>query len=300
MFRNKSLKNNYNLLRMLGKGGQGSVWLGVDKKTNKNVALKLIDIQKFKNAHVVQEVKALIDISNPQCMAHLSCYIDSFADIEMNKYVIAMEYIEGKTISEHTNILRNNISIQGYKNLFILTLKYLLKALLPAIMFLHEKRLLHNDIKPGNIMVDKYNTPILVDYGLSCFTLDKMNQGCVKPYNKVVSSCCLKGGGTVLYLPPERFRNVRYEQSDYWSLAATIYKLYTGKNVWGIDVKNLAKKDLYYKMYEKISKNIPLERLNTGDKTLDYVVNNFLSINPYDRMSAEQAIEIIRKDLESR
>lgn len=280
------ISNRYDIVRQIGQGGQGTVYLATSKQTGQQVALKIIPVTAANRNMALQEIAALKAISYPNCIPYVVCYHDSFYDPTSNQAVIVMEYIQGPTVSTYTQPLRN----QGNRQLLILTSKLLLKAALHGLKFIHSHNILHNDIKPSNIIVGSNKVPVVVDFGISCLVQQAMNAACTQPYGKVVGNCCNTMAGTSIYLPPEATKNVRYPSSDLWSLAATVYEIMTGMNIWGLDVRQYDAYGLMREVVNRINQGVLPNRLNSGDPKLDMVVNNFLSYDPSSRMSIDQAL----------
>ena len=86
---------------------------------------------------------------------------------------------------------------------------------------------LHNDIKPHNIVIDKRRFPKLIDFGISCDTRGKNSTVC--SHNGTRVDCCPGIYGTPQYGSPEMIMdNIKYPQSDIWSLGISFYNLATG------------------------------------------------------------------------
>ena len=278
-----SVKNRYDIVKKLGEGGFGVVYLAKKKKSNKYVAIKLIKITKNNQHRILAETKSLQTIK-PKCVPYLACYRNSFIDKSKNVFVIEMDYIEGKTISVYTQGLRNAILSKYQRNqsyekerLKLVTIsKLLLITMLKTLKYLNSKNIIHNDIKPSNIMVNNKRNTVLVDFGLACF--------------KNKDNYCKNKAGSSLYMPPEILYGVKNPTSDLWSLGATVYSIMTGENVWGVNpygqtvVKNVLK---------NIKNKTKPKRLNSGDVQLDSVVNGFLQLDPNKRMTIEKALKIL-------
>jgi len=271
---NDSLTNRYEIIREIGKGGFGTVYLAISRRTGNYVAIKTINVNQQNRPYVIKEIKALIDVSLPNCSPYVSCYIDSFYDPSRNQAVIEMEYIDGPTILRYVSPLRS----QGNTEMLILTGKMLLLAMLLGLQYVHSKGMLHNDVKPDNIIVSSNNIPVLVDFGLSCFL---NNQG-----------YCPEKGGTSIYIPPEAVTGERYPASDLWSLGATVYSVITGNNIWSLNT-NQPPLNLARQVNNKIKNHVLPNQLNTGDVALDSVVNSFLSYNINDRMTIYEALKTL-------
>ena len=140
---------------------------------------------------------------------------------------------------------------------------------------LHDKNILHQDIKPENIIVDK-NTriPILVDFGLSCVTNPKGEDMCI------FDKCC-KSGGTVEFMASERLSlifSVGYPKSDVWSLGATMYYIIFKEHIRDPRMIQIAK----------------IERVNTEIELLDNLLNGMTEKNIEERFSVDFILEMLK------
>lgn len=281
--------NRYQILNQIGRGGQGTVYLAIDTQKGVTVALKRVPLNEQTKAFANQEISALRTISGNKCSPYIVCYLDSFIDPIANEVIIVMNYIDGPTVLEYTQPLR---MINDQKTL-ALAGKALLKAMLLGLQTIHSKGIIHNDIKPSNIVVGPTRTPVLADFGISCVTQQAVDSVCTAVYGKVIDDCCQNGAGTAIYLPPEAIKKVRYPESDLWSLGATIYTIVTGSNIWGL---NIGSYDAYKLMNDVISKmiqGIPPNKLNSVDPTLNTIVNGFLVYDPSVRMKLDQALAML-------
>lgn len=274
-----SISNRYQLMQQIGKGGQGTVYLAKSKLTNEEVALKVIQLTPTNQENVIREIGTIKSMSNPHCIPYIVCYHDSFYDQVLNQVVIEMNYVKGPNIAQYTQPLRNS----GNRPLLILTTKLFIKAMLIALKFIHSHGILHNDIKPSNIVVGHDKVPVLVDFGIACFTSFCNN----------LENCCITNAGTSIYLPPEVIKKVRYPGSDLWSLGATAYEIMSGMNIWNLNVMSYDPMGLLREVINLFKNNIQPNKLMSGDKILDDVINGFLLYNPSDRMSIDQALILL-------
>ncbi len=230
----------YTFIKKLGQGAQGSVYLVTRKLDEKKAALKVIKIhmQLGKNGLKTAINKALLEVellklvsNEPNCNIYISCYHYHMVDWKNGIIYLEMEYIDGPDFMEYIKPL--------YKlndaDTLIKVVYMVIKAITTALKHIHNHGILHLDIKPENIIVEKgTNIPKLVDFGIACKTKSENNNLCTVPLNKEIGECCVGGGGTYAYLAPERIiYKVRYPQSDIWSLGATMYRIITGNIIWG-------------------------------------------------------------------
>lgn len=147
-----------------------------------------------------------------------------------------------------------------------------------GLSYLHslERPIVHQDIKPANILIDNNGYYCITDFGIS-----------VQKDNDLEDN---KSSGTIPYMPPERFKE-DYEsnpQSDIWALGATLYELITGKHPFkdgGIEQKSDTQ-------IPKINSNIP--------KGIKKIVYGCLNYDPRKRPTAEEIEEIARRNSDNK
>ncbi|MDR0430487.1 MAG: serine/threonine protein kinase [Tannerellaceae bacterium] len=161
---------------------------------------------KFKE-RLIKEAKILSDVHHP----HIVNVLDVFE--ENNTAYIAMEYIEGHSLKY---ILEKDGILQEKK-----VLKYI-HQIGEALEFVHGKNILHLDIKPGNILVDKNDNARLIDFGVS-------KRYDIENYETSTTALTLSKGFAAIEQYDNEGTQVFSPCPDIYSLGATIYNLLTGK-----------------------------------------------------------------------
>lgn len=203
--------SSYKIIRFLGNGGMGAVYLAEDERLNRQVALKIL-VPSFTTDDVVtrfkQEAMVASAISHPT-IAHIYEY--NYID---GTYFIAMEYIEGETLRQV--LKKNKLEVAE-------TIKIALQ-ILTALAAAHEKGIVHLDIKPENIIVRNNNEIKILDFGLAqVIGSSKLNE----EKNFILNDGLLLG--TVPYLSPEQIRQEEVDhRTDLWSLGVVIFEMLTG------------------------------------------------------------------------
>ena len=194
----------FEIVRRLGKGGMGIVYLAKDTSLDTEVVLKLLlphmteggDIDRFK-----RELLVARRISHPA--------VSRLFDIheEEGFHFISMEYIPGKTLQD---VIRDEAPLEPERAL------RLMLAALDGLAAAHDIGIIHRDLKPGNIMVTKDDRISILDFGLSkALDLASITQTNVRV-------------GTVQYMSPEVFKNKEAnQQSDLYSLGVVLYECLT-------------------------------------------------------------------------
>jgi serine/threonine protein kinase len=288
-----SFDRRYDIIRVLGTGGFGKVYLVRSKTSGTEVAVKVIPVTQKNQKQVIQEVLAFRRLSIPNCSPYVGCYYDSFIDPVRNTVNIEMEYIKGPDVMVYTQPFRDTENTP----LILLSGRRLLHAMLLALQYVHGHGIIHNDIKPNNIVVNSDKIPVLVDFGISCFGKDPhYYPPCQAQYGYPVSPCCEEKAGTIFYAPPEILMNVRYPESDLWSLGATIYAIITGDNIWSMRLDpNTSWGQGWERIINNFKTGVQPNKLYTGDSALDTIVNSFLSYDIRNRMSVDEALRMLQQ-----
>lgn len=195
--------------RQLGKGGFGEVYLGIDEKLKRKVAVKfLLNPQDSIHDTLFQrEANALAALSKHANIVT----IHQWGDSERTRYFV-LEYVADNAC----NLLKNNP-----KGLPATQACRIAAEAADALAFAHKHGILHRDIKPANILIEEETGAVkLTDFGLAKFFAEK-DQGAT-----------LTGGisGSPPYMSPEQARGQALtERSDIFSLGVTLYELLSGE-----------------------------------------------------------------------
>jgi serine/threonine protein kinase len=202
----------YHLVRQLGSGGMGAVYLAerADQEFRQRVAIKLIKrgmdsdqvLKRFRH-----ERQILADLNHP----HIARLLDGGTTTDGLPYFV-MEYIDGQSILEYCK--RNRLSVKERLQLFL--------QVCSAVRLAHEKTIVHRDIKPSNILVTTDGTAKLLDFGIAKI-LDG-DRGSEEFDNTSPTLRLL----TPEYASPEHAQGLAVTQaSDIYSLGILLYELLT-------------------------------------------------------------------------
>ena len=199
------LSGRYRVLRKIGGGGMADVYLCEDLTLGRRVALKVL-LQRFlSDPNFVErfrrEAKAAAGLNQANLV---SIYDWGEAD---GTYFIVMEYVEGETLKE---LVRRQGRLSGNEAVRISL------QLLAALEFAHRTGIVHRDVKPQNVMIDRDGNVKVTDFGIARAGDSGMTE---------VGSIL----GTAQYLAPEQARGQPVdERSDLYSVGIVLYEMLTG------------------------------------------------------------------------
>ncbi|MFI6152377.1 serine/threonine-protein kinase [Kitasatospora sp. NPDC051170] len=254
------LGGRYELVRQLGKGGFGVVWLAVDTVLHREVAVKLLRTEHATDRELVErfvlEARAAGGLKNP----HIVTVHDygRIVDGDGETHYLVMEYVEGRALYE---VLGRKPSPEP-----ALALKWMVHVC-KALDAAHRKGVVHRDIKPQNVMIDAEDRAKVVDFGIARL-LGQSGAGLTSAGVVV---------GTVPYLAPECWGDgVIDGRADLYALGIMMYEMCAGGRPFHADTP------IGY--MTKHATEIP-PRLRSIDPALADLVADLLAKDPADRPS---------------
>lgn len=158
----------YRNLRLLGQGGQGTVWLAVDTRLDRQVALKVLDtggaaFSSTRISRLRREAQALARLEHPAICAIYE------ADLEAARPYLAMRYVEGDTLSTLLAEARDgrNASLPPRTKDALGPWLLFFAQVAEALHAAHELGIVHRDVKPGNLIRTREGAPVVLDFGLA-------------------------------------------------------------------------------------------------------------------------------------
>jgi eukaryotic-like serine/threonine-protein kinase len=191
--------------QLVGRGSTGSVFRARSIEGNKTVAIKILSDELAKDPVVLtmfdEEAHAGLELSHPNIVQ--TVYVGKHGAIP---YII-FEYVHGLSLGS----MIKKVAIPEEQCLWIL------RQLAQALRQLKQKHIVHQDIKPDNILIDSEGNAKLTDLGFAKIQAGKINWTGI-------------AAGTALYISPEQVRGLKTvdERADIYSLGATIYHAATG------------------------------------------------------------------------
>jgi len=208
----------YKILKELGRGGMGEVYLAEDTALARTVALKLLPEEKYRDPksreRLVREAKAAAALDHPYV-----CSIHEIGEAD-GRLFFAMEYVEGRTLRER--IAQGPIPARQALDIAV--------EVAEALQCAHEKGLVHRDIKPANIMLMEKGHAKVMDFGLAKAVTSVRPPGVQE---EVLTSLTRDGlsPGTPAYMSPEQLRGEELDQrSDIFSFGMVLYEMLSGRH----------------------------------------------------------------------
>jgi serine/threonine protein kinase len=202
----------FTLIRELGRGGMGVVWLAQDISLGEQVALK------FLPPEVCHDPVALNDLRRETVRSHRLTHtniirIHDFQQQPDGIAFISMEYVDGQTLS--------GWRLQQPRQVFTWEqLAPLVHQLCAALDYAHGEGVIHRDIKPANVMLDSRGRVKLADFGIAAVLSDSASR----------VSGRSSTGGTLAYMSPQQLSGkMPSVADDVYALGATLYELLTGR-----------------------------------------------------------------------
>lgn len=204
------------LLRELGRGGMGVVYLAEQPALQRQVALKLVRAEFLDQAKARErfrrEIEAASGLEHPGI-----CTVYAAGEVDGTPF-IAMRHVAGTSLATRiAEARRSEAPPVGDEALATIALA---EKIARALHFAHERGFIHRDVKPGNIMVDEDGEPVLLDFGLA------------RPEESTGHSLTRTGDalGTPAYMSPEQISStgrVIDRRTDVYSLAITLFEALT-------------------------------------------------------------------------
>jgi serine/threonine-protein kinase len=206
---------DYSLLEEIGRGGMGVVYKAVHAVSGQILAVKLLANGHFAGAAMRErfqnEARILTFLRHPGIVA-----VHEFGEQEGLPF-LAMEYIEGTLLAQWV----------PPSACFCAFAARLVRKIAGALQFIHERGVLHLDLKPANVLVDCQGEPRVIDFGLA-------RQIGERPCQEWEPHACWSGvgAGSPSFMPPEQATGMPVSlgpASDIYSVGALLYHLLTGR-----------------------------------------------------------------------
>ena len=225
---------HFTLIRLLGEGGFGSVWLAEDMNLGRQVALKLPASKQREAGNLLHEARAAANLHNPNIVSVFE------VGSEDGQVYIASEYIEGLSLRDLLSTGKPGIE----------RTVELIEDVAKALHHAHENGIVHRDVKPANILINAEGKPFVADFGLAKR---------ISPDETISSEGQVLG--TARYMSPEQASGKTKEtdhRADIYSIGVTLFQMLTGHAPFRGNVRAV--------LHQKVVQDAPSPR--TLDPTL--------------------------------
>ena len=263
----------YRLVRELGVGGMGSVWLAerTDGLVQRPVALKLPHVMSYRRAELVERMAREREILATLDHRNIARLLDAGVDVRGQPW-LAIDYVEGEPIDRYCAA----VPVLGRITLFLEVAR--------AVAYAHGKLVLHRDLKPANILVTSGGDVRLLDFGIAKLLAPGAAQD---------SALTRFGGGafTPDYASPEQVRGEPLTvASDVYSLGVVLYELLAGARPYKLqrDSRGALEEAILLAEPRPPSEMAPSGKALKGD--LDIIVLKALKKQPAERYATVDAL----------
>ena len=253
-------ENEFDLIELVGQGNYGRVYKAMHKKTGKIYSAKIAYIEKTNEVESFKKEINILSQCNNQYIVH---YFASY--IKGHQIWIILEFCDGGSLYELIKILPRNLNEEEIASLVYMILK--------GLIFLHENKKIHRDIKTENILLTHEGIAKLADFGVSTQLMHSFS----KKITKI---------GTPFYMSPEVILQNKYDyKCDIWSLGITTIEMAEGEPPFA-KVKG-------YWVLKKIITHPPkgLKNKEKWSKEFNDFVEKCLIYDPEKRPSAKELLQ---------
>lgn len=270
----RTLANRYKIIGHIGDGGMARVWRAQDLNTGKTVAVKVLRDEYREDETFVRRFEREALAASRMTHPNIVNLLDVGLEEDGTRYLV-IEYVSGKTLRQFLNesgALRPDIAAQ------------IIIRVLAAVQHAHQNGVIHRDIKPQNILIDKEGTVKVLDFGIARIA----NAQTMGQDTETIM-------GSVHYFSPEQAKGAAVdEKSDIYSVGIMFYEMltgtvpFTGDTPVAIAMKHIQEAPVP-----------PTEVKSDIPPAMDFVIMNALEKRPRNRYaSASDMLQDVRLALE--
>ena len=247
------INSKYEILREIGRGGMGIVYEAINRKIDKQVAIKKmkeeLSVSPREKKKFLEEAKRVAELHHPNIVEIYDMYEEG------NDIYLVFEYVNGCTVDSLLD-QREQFKLKETLDISL--------AVCSALEYAHGKKMIHRDIKPSNIMVSKEKYIKVMDFGIARVAKDTFSRLTGKDTS-----------GTLAYMSPEQELGTYSEQADIYSLGITMYEMLTGDVPFKGPNYLAQKRELAYRPLSELAPDIPAN--------IDQIINKCLQADKEKR-----------------
>ena len=280
------LENDFTKIKLIGRGAFGEVHLTKKKDSSLKYATKTIDKKKYsKNekakSYLENELAILKEISHPN--------IVKLIEIQetLNYYHVITEYCNGGNLStclENYQKIHNRAFPEDI-------VQHIMRQLMDAMNYLHEKGILHRDLKLDNILINYDDENDRLNNNIIKGKIKLIDFGFARHFNREKKELATSALGTPMYMDPgilqkynkmKNFKDYTYdEKADIWSLGIICYELLVGKSAYDSETMK--------ELLEKVRKGTYYLPNNLSKEAISFL-NCMIQFDPKRRLSAKSLL----------
>lgn len=199
------------ITKTLGRGGMDIVYKATDQETEVDYAIKVLTPELLADRQALADLKKEVGVA--QALTHQNLLkVNYLATSELLTYVV-MEFIDGENLEEYRVRKGGKLSLDEFRKIA--------PQVLAGLDYLHEKGVVHLDVKPHNIMLTKTNEVKITDYGIARTIKEQLYRG----QNTETPT------GTLAYMAPEQLRGneVCDRRADIYAVGIMFHRLMSGR-----------------------------------------------------------------------
>ena len=267
-----TINSRYDIKMLIGDGGMANVYLAYDRTLKRHVAIKMLRYELSKDEGFIKRFKResaqVINLDHPNIV-----HVYTVGDYKQQPFIV-MEYVNGKTLKDY---LREHGALDPQTAIHVMT------QLAEGVLYAHQNKIIHRDLKSQNIMITEDQVVKITDFGIALSS----NEADITQTNTIM--------GSVHYLAPELARgNLATERSDIYALGIILYELLTGDVPFkGEGAVNIALQHLEAEMpsIKLVNDQLP--------NSLDNIISRCTSKQPSERYrSVDELLVSLRSALQ--
>jgi serine/threonine protein kinase len=219
------LKDRFELVSIIGRGGMGTVYKALDRRdieagNSSFIAIKIINEKYQSDANLIKNLYS--ETRKTQSLAHPNIVTVYDFDRDGDTIFMTMEYLEGISLKRYIHNFEKCETSEPDAFEFI-------SGIGSALSYAHKKNIIHSDLKPGNVFIEKNNQIKVLDFGIS-----RVIEQTLEEKDMTMFDAGNLGGNTPAYASLEILNEIDPDPADdVYALACIFYELLTGKHPFG-------------------------------------------------------------------